>query len=287
MKTIVYATDYSKNSVEALKYAHYLNAKLGTRLVILHVFDYPTVLGTKALSEPFPNLEKDNFKMHHEKLEKFCIEHLGNDWNTSNIQLEIKENKSVIKGIFSSAAEWHADLILVGMKGGSGLREVIVGSTTKQLIEKAPCPVLAIPTKVGYRQIETIVYATDFEEEDIRTIKQLVEIAEPLQAKIHITHISTQDEYKGDMQMEWFKDALKEKVSYKNMIFKLVLSDDIFYALRIYLGDVGADLVVMLEREKKGFTKKMFHKDLVKKMESYGKIPLLSFNEHNHQTLYY
>ena len=225
--------------------------------------------------------------MHHEKLEKFCIEHLGNDWNASNIQLEIKENKSVIKGIFSSAAEWHADLILVGMKGGSGLREVIVGSTTKQLIEKAPCPVLAIPTKVGYRQIETIVYATDFEEEDIRTINQLVEIAEPLQAKIHITHISTQDEYKGDMQMEWFKDALKEKVSYKNMIFKLVLSDDIFNALRIYLGDVGADLVVMLEREKKGFTKKMFHKDLVKKMESYGKIPLLSFNEHNHQTLYY
>ncbi|MDO1513918.1 universal stress protein [Maribacter confluentis] len=287
MKTIVYATDYSKNSVEALKYAHYLNTKLGTRLVILHVFDYPTVLGSKSLSEPFPNLEKDNFRMHHEKLKKFCTEHLGNDWNSFNIQLAIKENKSVIQGIFSSAAEWHADLILVGMKGGSGIREIIVGSTAKQLIEEAPCPVLTVPTIVGYRQIETIVYATDYEEEDIHTIKKLVEIAKPLQAKIHVTHISTQNEYKGDMQMEWFKDALKEKVSYKDIIFKLILSDDIFDALRIYLGDVSADMVVMLEREKKGLRKKWFHKDLVKKMESYGKIPLLSFNEYNHQTLYY
>ncbi len=287
MKTILYATDYSENSAAALKYAQALGTQLDTRLVVTHIFDYPTVLGTEVLSEPFPNLEKDNFKMHRSKLEEFCTEHLGDEWDTPNIQLEVGENKSVIKGIILVAEEWQAEMIIVGMWGGSGLRELIMGSTTKQLIEKAPCPVLAIPADMSRMPINTIVYATDFEEEDIHAIQKLVEIAKPLDARIDIVHISTKEEYKGDMQMKWFKEALEERIKYKNIKFKMLFSEDIFESLRIYLGDVGADLMVMLEREKKGFLKKWFHQDLVKKMESYGRVPLMSFNEHNHQTLYY
>ena len=37
----------------------------------------------------------------------------------------------------------------------------------------------------------------------------------------------------------------------------------------------------MLERENTGFLKKIFHQDLVKRMEIYGKIPLMSYNENN------
>ncbi len=67
MKTILYATDYSENSVAALKYAHKMSEQLETRLVIAHVFDYPTVLGMEGLDEPFPHLEKDAFKLHRSK----------------------------------------------------------------------------------------------------------------------------------------------------------------------------------------------------------------------------
>ncbi|WP_273565732.1 universal stress protein [Maribacter halichondriae] len=287
MKTIVYATDYSENSVAALKYAHTLNTQLSNHLVITHIFDYPTVLGTEGLEEPFPHLEETAFKNHRAKLEKFCEEHFGSDWKDPNIRLEAVENKSVIKGIISVAEEWHAQMIVVGMKGGSGLRELIMGSTAKQLIEKAPCPVLAIPADASHVAIKTIVYATDFEEEDIYAIQKLVEIAKPLEATVNVVHISTKEEYKGDMQMAWFKEALKEKVTYKGITFQQLFSEDIFDSLRIYLGNVGADLMVMLEREKKGFLKKLFHQDLVKKMESYGRVPLLSFREGHHQLFYF
>lgn len=286
MKTVLYTTDYSENSAAALKYAYKMSTQVGARLIITHVFDYPTVLGTKVLSEPFPNLEKDNFKMHRSKLEKFCAEHLGNEWDAPNIQLEIVENKSVIHGIISKATEWHAYLIVTGMKGGSTLREVVMGSTTKQLIEKAPCPILAIPADASYMPPKTIVYATDFEEEDIYAIQKLAEMAKQFDAEIKVVHISTKKEYPGETQMEWFKDMLKRKITYGRIVFELLLSEDIFDSLRIYLGDTGADLVVLLEREKKGLLKKWFHQDLVKKMESYGRVPLLSFRGSNHQLFY-
>lgn len=287
MKTILYATDYSENSVAAIKYAHEMSEQMGTRLVVAHVFDYPTVLGTEDLDEPFPHLEESAFKSHRSKLEKFCEAHLGSVWKSPNIQLEAVENKSVVKGIISVAEEWHAYLIVIGMKGGSALREMIMGSTTKHLIEKAPCPILSIPTDASYMKPKTIVYATDFEAEDVYAIRKLAEMAEQFGAEIKVVHISTKEEYKGDMQMEWFKEMLREKVTYEYMDFEVLFTEDVFEALRIYLGDINADLMVMLEREHKSILKKWFHRDLVKKMETYGRVPLLSFRGSNHQLFYF
>ena len=270
----------------ALKYAHKMAQQMGTNLIVTHVFDYSIVLGTKMLSEPFPLLEKDTFKKHHTKLVQFCVEHLGGDWENLNLQLEVIENKSAFKGIISVAEEWHAYLIVVGIKGGSALREMIMGSTTKQLIEKAPCPILSIPLDASYMPIKTIVYATDFEEEDVYAIRKVAEMAEQFDAEIKVVHISTKKEYKGKIQMEWFKVMLHKKISYENIHFELLISEDVFNTLKIYLGDSNADLIVMLEREKAGFLNKCCHRDLVKKMEAYGRVPLLSFREGNHQLFY-
>lgn len=287
MKTILYCTDYSENSIAALKYAYHMAKQMETRLVIGHVFDYPTILGTDNLDEPFPHLDKNAHKSHRFKLEKFCDEHLGSSWQDPNVVLEAYEDKSVVQGIISVAVEWHAYLIILGIKGGSAIREMIMGSTTRNLLEKAPCPVLSIPSDASYMPIKNIVYATDFEEEDIYAIRKLVEMAQQLKAAIKVVHISTKDEYKGEMQLEWFKEMLNEKVSYSKIDFELLFTEDVFETLRMYLGVTNADLVVMLEREHKGILKNVFHRDLVKKMESYGRVPLLSFRGSNHQLFYF
>jgi len=287
MKTILYATDYSENSVAALKYARNIAQQMGVRLVVTHVFDYPTVLGMEGLDEPFPHLEETAFKQHRLKLEEFCEEHLGSVWKAPDVQLQPVEHPSVIKGILSTAEQWHAQMIVVGTKGESALREIIMGSTTKQLIEKAPCPIMAIPSDASYMPPKTIVYATDFEEEDIYAIRKLAEMGKTFEAEIKVVHISTENEYEGETQMEWFKEMLEQKVSYDKMEFKLFFSDTILESLRTYLEDIDADMVVMLEREKKSIFKKWFGSSLVKKMESYGEIPLLSFREGNHQLFYF
>jgi nucleotide-binding universal stress UspA family protein len=286
MKTILYATDYSENSVAALKYAYALCKQLNIRLVLTHVYDVPTVLGTQ-LTEPFPGLSKDARRHEREKLQGFFKKHLGKVSDTMKLHFEPVEHMSVIRGIISKATEWHAYLIFVGMKGEGRLREILMGSTTKALIEKAPCPVLAIPENTNYMPLKTVVYATDFEEEDVYAIRKLTEMVGAFQAEIKVIHIITEKEYEGETQMEWFKDMLHNKVTYERIEFKLLFSDDIFEALRMYLEDVEAELMVMLEREKRGVLKKWFHRDLVKKMESYGQVPLMSFREGNHQLFYF
>ena len=284
MKTILYATDYSENSVPALKYAHTMSSKMKVKLLVVHVFDYPTMLDNLSLKgeDAFPDIEGNAIRKHLSKLHTFCTQNLKGELDELNIEIEAIENKSVVKGIISKANEMEVFLIITGMKGGSALREIIMGNTTKHLLEKSPCPVLSIPQDASHTQIETIVYATDFEEEDLGAINRLVEIAKPLNAKIKIVHISSLEEVVGKRQMKNIEEKIHKHIKYPNLELDILYSDDVFNDLKIYLGKANSDLIAMLERESKSLSSQIFHRDLVKRMESYGKIPLMSFNAKNY-----
>ena len=202
-----------------------------------------------------------------------------------NVTVEAIENKSATDGILSKVEETEAFLLVTGMKGGSALRELLMGNTTKHLIDNSSCPVLAIPVDAAYIEIKTIVYATDFEDEDIEAIKKLVKIVQPVNAHIRVLHIHTQNEEAFKIKKKGFEKLLEEQVEYDKLDVEIILSVDIFNSLRIYLGDVSADLVAMLEREEKDINKKWFHRDFVKRMEAYGRVPLLSFNKSNYSAL--
>ncbi|NNE02021.1 MAG: universal stress protein, partial [Eudoraea sp.] len=75
MTTILYATDYSENSVTALHWAEALRKKLDAKLYVLHVFDM-SVTFISTVSIAYARLEETTFKTHTQKLHQFCKEHL-------------------------------------------------------------------------------------------------------------------------------------------------------------------------------------------------------------------
>ncbi|MBT8205922.1 MAG: universal stress protein [Eudoraea sp.] len=284
MKAILYATDYSENSVAALKYAHALSIKLGAELNITHIFDYPTLLDTEV-QEPFPHLEEDAYRQHNKKLRDFIGKYMPKQTDDIQIETAALEHKSVVRGLIEKIDEIKPAFLIVGIKGGSAIREVLMGNTTKQLLGKAPCPVLCIPADYEVKDPETIIYATDFELEDLGVIHNLVELASPYEAEIQIVHISTGKEYAGRQRKEWFEEHLKKEFTYPKISLRVLLDDNVFHALKWYLTGANPDLVVMFERKKRGFIEQIFHRDLVKKMETYGQFPLLAFNVFNYQPL--
>lgn len=281
MKTILYATDYSENSVAALKYAHNMCLNLEAKLLVVHVFDKLTVMQTRA-EIPFPNLEKERFKEHHAQLEEFCKKHLGSDLEKMNVTVEAIMDKSPVDGIVSKAERIQSLLIVTGMKGESKLRKLIMGSTARGLIKKAPHPVLTIPGDTSYNPINTIIYATDFQVEDLDAIRKLATIAKPLKAKIKIVHISGLDKTISEGEKIELEKKVNNHVDYANMELDVLYSDDVFNELKTYCGKVNADMIAMLEREGASYASQMFYRNLLRKMKSYGRIPLLSFNAKNY-----
>jgi len=280
MKTIIFATDYSKNAVTAIKYAHGLSSKLGANLLVIHIYNLPLMLGLE-FDIFYDELGKTTLKKHNTKLKNFCKKHLGKDLTAMNVKTEAFENLSVSQGILSKAAEHKAFMIVIGMKKESAIKELFMGDTSMSLIEKSPSPVLLVP-KNASENLKTIVYATDFEQEDIGAIYIVSQIARKFDAKIKVVHIAPSIHGDGNLKMEWFKEMVEQKATYKKIKYKVLFSEEIFETLKAYLDANHIDMVAMLEREKSGFLKKLFQRDMVKEMESFGQIPLLSFNEANY-----
>ncbi|MCK0131602.1 universal stress protein [Flavobacteriaceae bacterium F08102] len=280
MKTIIHATDYSANSIAALKFAHAMSTQMNAKLLVLHVFDIPTVLSTEV-KEPYQHLEKEVFKMHQARLEDLCRIHLGTAYDHKYVQIEAIENTSIVDGIVSKAIEVNAYLVVTGIKGVSALKELMMGNTAKHLIDISPCPVLSIPMGANYHPIKTMVYTTDFEEEDLHAIYKLIEMARLFDAEITIVHFPVEKSKEIVSEMNTLNVKIRTMVDYPKIHVELVPTDDVFSTLKGYLVDKEADVVAMMERKNVGIFKKIFHRDLVKKMESYGQIPLLSFNQIN------
>ena len=82
------------------------------------------------------------------------------------------------------------DLVVIGTKGKSLLKEIFIGSTTKALVNQSPVPVLAIPNKADYRDFNNVLYASDFREVDIEALRQMIELVKPYKPQIKLIHVS-------------------------------------------------------------------------------------------------
>jgi nucleotide-binding universal stress UspA family protein len=279
MGPIICATDYSKNSISTLQFGHAISKKLKTELIVMHVFDINVALVT-PMSMTFAQMQNDAFKKHHEKLSSFCEEHLGVLPDDRHLSVMVKENAIIEEELLQTIHDHNAEILLMGMKGTSALKDIIFGSSTKSMIDKSPCPVLAVPPNFDSFDLDVITYATDFEESDVHALNWLIEtFAKPLECQVNIVHFAIDKEDDEADQMEWFKKMLQLKITYGNISYDVIEQEDVITGLMDYLEISGSKLVAMLEREHRGFLKNWTHTDKVKLMSVKGKFPVLSFNK--------
>jgi hypothetical protein len=167
----------------------------------------------------------------------------------------------------------------MGAGGKGNLKELFLSSTSTKMISISPFPLLIVPTGFVFKKLEKIMYTSDLELKDIYNISELVKIVNPLNAKIIIIHVSKEDNLINKNLLEWFKKSLSEKVTYPNIEIETMFSEDIFETLMLSMDQSEVDMVAMMERKHQPEINYLLHRDLVKRMQSSLKVPLLSFNE--------
>lgn len=274
MKKILFASDFSNNANKAFGFALSLAEKHRADLIMVHIFDITTVWTYPYTNDVF-ELKTQAKNSWERNLQEF-FDHYDTKVKASFVAIE---NQSVVQGILSAIEIYEPELIVTGTKGKSPVKDLLLGGATKALVKKSPVPVLAVPEYAELKDYDRVLYTTDFREVDLKALQDLVELVRPFEPEIKILHMSTDNEYKEVEKMEWFKDLVNENVSYPAISFELLSSDDIFNTLNKYMTENDFDLLVMLEKQRSGIIDKLFHQDLVSKMEFRTWIPLLSYNE--------
>tara|TARA_R110002049_G_scaffold232047_2_gene404593 strand:+ start:2501 stop:3463 length:963 start_codon:yes stop_codon:yes gene_type:complete len=278
MKTILYATDCTDNDAYTLKYAYRFSSIMKADLHVLHVYNFPpisfsTIQSKKILKKRLQQEQKD-------KVTKYCSVNLKNEFLEQPITIHAVENVSIVNSILNVSKAILPDLVILGMKDDHSNRGCFSGNIADVLLDKIEAPVLIVPNGLNYNCPSTIVYATDFEKDDIISIKKLIEIATPFEALIEIIHVFEINQYLAKEDMDRFKEEILKEVSYKNIMFKTIASNKIKLGILSVLRKERATMLVMLERKHDRAFNLFSRKDLVKYMGAIVPIPLLVFNKY-------
>lgn len=176
------------------------------------------------------------------------------------------------------ANEWQPDLIVMGTRG-KGLREnVIWGSITADTIDAVNTPILAVPAKAVFRGFHNALYATGYDEADVRSIKKLLDILKPLDMKLYCVHVSLDGmTIEDDLEMDDLEEQFSGEFNEGRMHFEVMSSDDVIKSLDAYIDDKNID-IISFTTAKRNFFSKIINPSITKRMLFHTQRPMLIFH---------
>ena len=158
IQTILVATDFSDTANAGLDWAIELAIPLGARIELIHALLVPSratdfVPSPPDFTEALQEAASGRLNEITDRVKEMGIE------VTAELKLGVPSQV-----ILDSAVDKGADLIVIGTRGLSGLRHLLLGSTAERVVQHAECPVLTVhPGDTDkHRAMNTILVPTDF-----------------------------------------------------------------------------------------------------------------------------
>ena len=139
-RRILVPVDGSPTSNKALVAALDMARDVDARVRLVHLIDeLAFVTGFEASAEVLPLIRQDAERVLNEAAEIARAAGV-----TVETQLLDRPGQRLGDCIANEAADWDADLIVVGTHGRHGVQRALLGSGAEQIIRLAPVPVLVI-----------------------------------------------------------------------------------------------------------------------------------------------
>ncbi len=144
-KKILFPTDFTEPSKEALQYALSLARRYSARLYVVHVVNFSDeAAGFYVPHISFERLDEEMKQRAEGLLKSFCKEGLREFKDYESVLLEGEPYKEIVRFVEKE----NIDIIVMVSYCKEGLDRFLFGSTTERVIRKTDCPVLIVhPSK--------------------------------------------------------------------------------------------------------------------------------------------
>lgn len=158
LRTILAATDFSPHAEVALAWAQVIARAHGASIHLVHAVNLP-LLAPEMVPPTAEFL--DEVERAAERILRETADDLRKSGCAVEAQLLPGQPSQVILDLARTLAP---DLIVMGTRGLTGLRRVLLGSTTERVVQHAAAPVLSVHAENRHpeRSIRTILVPTDF-----------------------------------------------------------------------------------------------------------------------------
>jgi len=272
MKTLIVATDFSKEAENAIEYAGALARQMHRKVILFNSF----VIPVHATNSLLPASAFQEMVVHNQQILKARAQKLADTY-----LIEVGYESGLLdlnEGVEELIEKNNGSIVIMGMAAKS-IDQDLFGNTTTSLMMKMKYPVLAVPIGSTFKGIDRILYACD-ELQDKFILDMIREIAEVLQAEIEIFHVGKHIARLAEQGAEIpyassIDEALKEVPHY----YKDVESGKVIDEIEAEVLKCNIDLLIMVPH-KHGFLDSILHRSKTRVMASNNKVPLLSLPGH-------
>ncbi|MFP4025486.1 MAG: universal stress protein [Thiohalospira sp.] len=283
MKTLLAVINESEHSKKFIKYAAQLSKDLNTNLKLLavqnpHAYSIGTqdpsgaavVNAQEILEEIAQKTKQDLLKLSKE----------ANAELPFNINIDVLSEIGITKLIVDELVSNNkVDMVIIESK--LSVSFWAQSSTNKDIIYDINCPVWVIPKEAEYVPSSKIVYATNYKEEDISTMKKLLKLVQTFNPEIVALHITDTIDFEEKVKKEGFLETLQKNTGYSKIKIKVLKereNDNVAQLINDYSSDIDANLIVLL-KENRHFLDRLFNPSSTKKLIKEAKLPVLIFHE--------
>jgi nucleotide-binding universal stress UspA family protein len=283
MKTILVLTDFTVRANHAAYYALRLAQKIEANILLCNVFYVAAREETQHVTWPADEFRvtEMNSKYDLRTLAIRMNKQLDNnmEFGTFRPQIRYCAKAGHVAEVMNDIV-YHNEIVLtvVGMHNSVGLNTFLLGNHTREIIEKADCPVLVIPYQAPYSDLKKIAFATDLSEGGIDVLQCVVGLAKYTSAEITITHIANEKTsyLEEKVFLKHFYSLAAAKVSYPHIFYTAINNKSVTGGLDWFTGHNDVDMLVMVHR-KRNFFERLIDNSVSQKMADHSAVPLLVF----------
>lgn len=274
MKNILLPTDFSKNSVNAINYAVSLFKNETCKFYILNVQkassfitdDLMVVNASTTIYSTIIDASKKSISNIIKKIEK--------KYNNENHHFSsIVDYDNFIDSINQVCEINNIDLIIMGTKGATGLKQIFFGSNTVKVIQRCLVPVLVIPSNTVFNGLNNITFTTSFKRHyDVDNLKILRYFTSFHKSNLSVLHINIESNHGSELNtgIDFFYQYF-EFVTYKLLVSN---TNNIFDTLNKYILENNVNILAMVNK-KHSFFERLFTKHTVETLAFNLNVPLL------------
>lgn len=270
MKNILVPFDFSHHSRNALEYAAQLAVKANAKICIFHAYDRSEVLEGVKVATTVSAMEDTQNKL----AKRFGLD-------KRHISGKVVQGE-FIEEVMGFIAKNKFDMIALGTRGASGLRELLVGSYTVNLMQELrDIPMLVIPEKASFIELRNILLCSDLHEIANDDALDLVkELAMMFEADVRLAHVEKGGG--GTPSYEKVLETRREMHIFEPEVdctYKRIVAKDILAGVKFYMDKKqDNDLVAMVYREH-SFIETIFGMNHTHEMAYHTTVPLLVLPE--------
>lgn len=278
-KRVLLPTDFSKNALNAIRYALDLYKDQSCDFYFLNAYQVNGYsIDTFMVPEPGEQAFEAAKLASEKGFEKLMNVLALHNNNAKHQYHTISTFNSLLHAIKSTIAKKDIDIVIMGTKGMTGADSIIFGTNTVDAMEKVTeCPVMAIPADVRFTAPKEIVFPTDYKATFKRKeLNYLLEIAVYHKAAIRVLHI--EKEFKLSRDQKSNKELLESILEGTEHSYHTLKDLKVQSGISAFIESRESDMIAFVNHKHRFFGS-IFSKPLVKEMGYHSKIPVLTLHD--------